>query len=112
MNEYISKERAHICVMAAIEGSESEEVLRALDDVRVAIDSEPAADVVAIRSKSAENERKRISIIEAVEQLYDYCETRYQCNGCIFRDGSGCMLSYQPYTWKIDEITKKRGERQ
>lgn len=106
MSEYISKERAHICVMAAIEGSESEEVLRALDDVRAAIDSEPAANVVTIDSKNAENERKRISIIEAVEQLYDYCETRYQCNGCIFQDGNGCMLSKPPYVWKIDEIKK------
>ena len=107
MNEYISKERAHICVMAAIEGSESEEVLRALDDVRVAIDSEPAADVVAIDSKNAENERKRISIIGAVEQLYDYCETRHKCHGCIFQSAVGCELSYQPDTWEIDEITKK-----
>ena len=45
MSEYISKERAEICVMSAIEGSEDEGVLRALDDVRLAINSEPAANV-------------------------------------------------------------------
>lgn len=48
MNEYISKERAEICVMSAIEGSEDEGVLRALDDVRLAINSEPAANVAPV----------------------------------------------------------------
>lgn len=48
MNGYISKERAEICVMSAIEGSEGEDVLRALDDVRLAISSEPAADVAPV----------------------------------------------------------------
>lgn len=46
MSGYISKERAKICVMSAIEGSEDEGVLRALDDVRLAISSEPDAHVV------------------------------------------------------------------
>ena len=48
MNGYISKERAEICVMSAIEGSEDEGVLRALDDVRLAINSEPAANVAPV----------------------------------------------------------------
>ena len=48
MNGYISKERAEICVMSAIEGSEGDDVLRALDDVRLAINSEPAAHVVPL----------------------------------------------------------------
>lgn len=48
MNGYISKERAEICVMSAIEGSEDEGVLRALDDVRLAINSEPAAHVAPV----------------------------------------------------------------
>lgn len=45
---YISKERAEICVMSAIEGSEGDDVLRALDDVRLAINSEPAANVAPV----------------------------------------------------------------
>lgn len=48
MNGYISKERAEICVMSAIEGSEGDDVLRALDDVRLAINSEPAANVAPV----------------------------------------------------------------
>lgn len=48
MNGYISKERAEICVMSAIEGSEDEGVLRALDDVRLAINSEPDARVAPV----------------------------------------------------------------
>lgn len=48
MNGYISKERAEICVMSAIEGSEGDDVLRALDDVRLAIKSEPAANVAPV----------------------------------------------------------------
>ena len=48
MNGYISKERAEICVMSAIEGSEDEGVLRALDDVRLAINSEPDANVAPV----------------------------------------------------------------
>lgn len=48
VNGYISKERAEICVMSAIEGSEGDDVLRALDDVRLAINSEPAANVASV----------------------------------------------------------------
>lgn len=48
VNGYISKERAEICVMSAIEGSEGDDVLRALDDVRLAINSEPAANVAPV----------------------------------------------------------------
>ena len=48
MSGYISKERAEICVMSAIEGSEGDDVLRSLDDVRLAISSEPAAHVAPV----------------------------------------------------------------
>ena len=83
MSEYISKERAEICVMSAIEGSEGDDVLRALDDVRLAINSEPAANVAPVVHGFWENVYERYYIFFGTCSVCKHvCQENNICGNC------------------------------
>ena len=83
MSEYISKERAEICVMSAIEGSEGDDVLRALDDVRLAINSEPAANVAPVVHGHWENKYERHYIFFGTCSVCKHiCQENNICGNC------------------------------